>query len=78
MGTRANTYRRRYEFRNFAEMSSDTVTQLHGHRNEGRDNHVNPGVIDLESGVEKDGWLSVYAIDGASGEGQIHKFFERP
>ena len=78
VGTRANTYRRRYEFRNFAEMASDTVTQLHGHRNEGRDNHVNPGVIDLESGVEKDGWLSVYAIDGASGEGQIHKFFERP
>lgn len=76
VGTRGNTYRRRYEFRNFPEMGDDKIVQLHGHRNEGKDNFVNPGVIDLESGVEKDGWLSVYAIDGKTGEGKIHKYKE--
>lgn len=76
VGTRANTYRRRYEFKNFPEMGDHEIVQLHGHRNESRENFVNPGVIDLESGVEKDGWLSVYAIDGVTGEGQIHKYHE--
>ncbi|WP_229770054.1 AAA family ATPase [Mobiluncus porci] len=77
VGTRANTYRRRYEFRNFEEMGDSELVQLHGHRNEGRENFVLPGVIDLESGVEKDGWLSVYAIDGTSGQGEIRKYRER-
>lgn len=73
-GTRANTYRRRYEFKNFPELSDPEIVQLHGHRNESFENHVNPGVIDLESGVERDGWLSVYAIDGMSGIGEVHTF----
>ena len=76
VGTRGNTYRRRYEFKNFPEMGDPEITQLHGHRNEAKENFVNPGVIDLESGVEKDGWLSVYAIDGATGKGEIHTYKE--
>lgn len=75
-GTRANTYRRRYEFKNFPQLGDAKIVQLHGHRNESMENHVSPGVIDLESGVERDGWLSVYAIDGVTGEGEIHVFRE--
>lgn len=76
VGTRASTYRRRYEFKNFAELADENLVQLHGHRNEGRENHVQTGVINLESDVDKGGWLSVYAIDGQTGEGRIHRFFE--
>lgn len=76
VGTRSNTYRRRYEFKDFPETADETITQLHGHRNESRENFVLPGVINLESGVEKDGWLSVYAIDGTSGEGRIYTYRE--
>lgn len=76
VGTRGNTYRRRHEFKNFPGLSDPEIVQLHGHRNEDTDNFVHPGVINLESGVERDGWLSVYAIDGASGVGEIHTFRE--
>lgn len=76
VGTRGNTYRCRREFKNFPELGDSEIVQLHGHRNEAKENFVHPGVINLESGVERDGWLSVYAIDGATGAGEIHTFRE--